>query len=88
MRCPACGQDNPDRASSASSAVRRCRVAESGGESRKVVTVVFADMAGSTAIGERLDPEALRRVQARYFDAMAPSWSGTAARSRSSSATR
>jgi class 3 adenylate cyclase/tetratricopeptide (TPR) repeat protein len=31
---------------------------------------VFADMAGSTAIGERLDPEALRRVQARYFDDM------------------
>jgi class 3 adenylate cyclase/tetratricopeptide (TPR) repeat protein len=41
------------------------------GETRKVVTIVFADMAGSTAIGERLDPEALRRVQARYFDEMA-----------------
>jgi class 3 adenylate cyclase len=31
-------------------------------EARKTVTVVFADVSGSTALGERLDPEALRRV--------------------------
>jgi class 3 adenylate cyclase/tetratricopeptide (TPR) repeat protein len=34
------------------------------------VTVVFADVTGSTAIGERLDPESLRRVMGRYFDEM------------------
>ncbi|MDX6511820.1 MAG: hypothetical protein QOE36_1324, partial [Gaiellaceae bacterium] len=28
------------------------------------------DVTGSTALGERLDPESLRRVMARYFDAM------------------
>ncbi len=39
-------------------------------ETRKVVTVVFTDVAGSTALGERLDPEALRRVMWRYFDTM------------------
>src|SRR6187455_588471 len=39
-------------------------------EVRKVVTVVFADVAGSTALGEQLDPESLRRVMWRYFDAM------------------
>jgi predicted ATPase/class 3 adenylate cyclase len=39
-------------------------------EIRKTVTVVFCDMTGSTALGERLDPETLRRVMARYFDAM------------------
>src|SRR5205085_10816346 len=38
-------------------------------EVRKTVTVVFADVTGSTALGERLDPESLRRVLARYFDA-------------------
>jgi class 3 adenylate cyclase/tetratricopeptide (TPR) repeat protein len=38
---------------------------------RKVVTIVFADVTGSTALGERLDPEALRRVMGRYFDEMA-----------------
>ena len=38
------------------------------GEVRKTVTVVFADVASSTGLGERLDPEALRRVMGRYFD--------------------
>jgi class 3 adenylate cyclase/tetratricopeptide (TPR) repeat protein len=37
-------------------------------EARKTVTVVFADVTGSTALGESLDAEALRRVLARYFD--------------------
>ena len=37
---------------------------------RKTVTIVFADLAGSTALGERLDPEALRDLQTRYFAAM------------------
>src|ERR671937_2389872 len=37
---------------------------------RKTVTIVFADLAGSTSVGERLDPEALRDLQTRYFDAM------------------
>ena len=32
---------------------------------------MFADVTGSTALGERLDPEALRRVMGRYFDEMA-----------------
>src|SRR5205814_764027 len=40
-------------------------------EQRKTVTVLFCDVAGSTALGERLDPESLRRVMARYFEAMA-----------------
>jgi class 3 adenylate cyclase/tetratricopeptide (TPR) repeat protein len=37
-------------------------------EVRKTVTVLFADVTGSTALGERLDPESLRRVMARYFE--------------------
>ena len=39
-------------------------------EARKVVTVVFADITGSTGLGERLDPEALRSIMGRWFDAM------------------
>jgi class 3 adenylate cyclase/uncharacterized protein (DUF433 family) len=35
---------------------------------RKTVTVLFADVTGSTALGEQLDPESLRRVMARYFE--------------------
>jgi class 3 adenylate cyclase/tetratricopeptide (TPR) repeat protein len=34
------------------------------------VTIVFSDLAGSTALGERLDPEALREVMTRYFDVL------------------
>jgi hypothetical protein len=34
---------------------------------RKTVTVVFADVAGSTALGEQVDPEALQRVLSDYF---------------------
>ena len=43
---------------------------EPSAEVRKVVTIVFADVTGSTALGERLDPETLRRVMGRYFDEM------------------
>src|SRR5436190_2334939 len=38
--------------------------------SRRTVTVLFADVADSTPLGERLDPESLRRVMSRYFDHM------------------
>jgi hypothetical protein len=68
MRCAACGEENPERAKFClNCGAPLVAQQEPGGETRKVVTIVFADMAGSTAIGERLDPEALRRVQARYF---------------------
>lgn len=40
------------------------------GEQRKVVTVLFADLSGSTPLGERLDPEDLRGVYERYFAAL------------------
>jgi class 3 adenylate cyclase/tetratricopeptide (TPR) repeat protein len=32
------------------------------------VTVLFCDVTGSTALGERIDPESLRNVMARYFE--------------------
>jgi class 3 adenylate cyclase/tetratricopeptide (TPR) repeat protein len=37
---------------------------------RKTVTIVFSDLEGSTALGEKLDSEALREVISRYFDEM------------------
>src|SRR3954451_14604833 len=39
-------------------------------ERRKVVTILFCDVTGSTGLGEQLDPEALRTVLARYFERM------------------
>src|SRR5262245_51968845 len=37
-------------------------------EQRKVVTILFCDVVGSTALGESLDPEALRARMRRYFE--------------------
>ena len=34
------------------------------------MTVLFCDVVGSTALGESVDPEALQRLLARYFDGM------------------
>src|SRR5207237_4648780 len=39
-------------------------------EQRKTVTVLFCDVTGSTALGEKLDPERLRALLARYFERM------------------
>ncbi|HET9309772.1 MAG TPA: adenylate/guanylate cyclase domain-containing protein [Actinomycetota bacterium] len=39
-------------------------------EQRKTVSVLFCDVTGSTALGESIDPEALRGLLARYFDRM------------------
>ncbi len=36
-------------------------------DERRVVTVLFADVAGSTGLGETLDPEDLRALLARYY---------------------
>jgi class 3 adenylate cyclase len=67
--CPACGETNPARASfclacgtplpSPDVAVR---------PARKTVTVVFTDVAESSGLGARLDPESLSLVMARWFD--------------------
>jgi class 3 adenylate cyclase len=52
---------------------------------RKLVTVLFADVIGSTALSERLDPERLRSVLDDYFTAMASAverWGATTPRGR------
>ena len=39
-------------------------------ERRKVVTVVFCDVVGSTSLGEQRDPETIRAIMARYFETL------------------
>lgn len=67
--CPSCGASNPER-------FRFCgtcgaalpEAASTGrGQVRKVVTVLFVDVTGSTELGEQVDPEAMRRAMGRYF---------------------
>jgi class 3 adenylate cyclase/tetratricopeptide (TPR) repeat protein len=40
------------------------------GQERRLVTILFADVTGSTGLGERLDPEQLQALLATYFAAM------------------
>src|SRR4051812_1489465 len=70
MVCVACGRENGADARFCDSCGSQLGVQATDAEMRKVVTVVFTDVAGSTALGERLDPESLRRVMWRYFDTM------------------
>ncbi len=37
-------------------------------EQRKIVSILFCDVTGSTSLGERTDPESFRRILRRYFD--------------------
>jgi predicted ATPase/class 3 adenylate cyclase len=70
--CPNCGARNAAGARFCSSCGTALGTGEAATrrETRKTVTVLFADVAGSTALGEALDPESLRAVMTRYFAEM------------------
>ncbi len=68
--CAACGHENPSDGRFCSACGAALEGDDRAGETRKVVTVLFTDLVDSTPLGERLDPETLRHVMARYFDAM------------------
>jgi class 3 adenylate cyclase/tetratricopeptide (TPR) repeat protein len=68
--CAACGQENPDGFRFCGQCGAELVAAAGPREVRKVVTVVFCDLAGSTALGDRTDPEALRTTMRAYFDEM------------------
>jgi class 3 adenylate cyclase len=66
--CPACGQENPD-------GFRLCGMcgaalvpaAAPAREERKVVTILFTDLVGSTERAEGLDPEDVRATLSAYY---------------------
>ena len=63
--CSQCGRESPDEERfCASCGTALAPVARR--EERKVVTVVFADLVGSTARAERLDPEDVRALLSSY----------------------
>jgi class 3 adenylate cyclase len=70
ITCPNCGEENPDRFRLCGFCGTALAPALPAQEVRKTVTIVFSDLQGSTALGERLDSEALREVMSRYFDEM------------------
>jgi len=65
--CARCGADNREGAKFCDACGAPLAVAAAP-EQRKTVTVLFCDVSGSTALGERVDPEALRAIMSRYFD--------------------
>ena len=65
--CSRCGREGPGDARFCASCGAALE-APAPREARKTVTVLFADLSGSTALGEQLDPESFRRVMALYFE--------------------
>ena len=68
--CPSCGAENPEGFSFCGSCGAALVEAVPAREVRKTVTVLFCDVVGSTALGERVDPEPLRRLMGSYYDEM------------------
>src|SRR2546430_10622312 len=73
--CASCGTPlegahlRPTRSTVDSASLQVRHIARAAlGEQRKVVTILFADLSGSTVLGERLDPEELRGVLTSYFN--------------------
>ncbi|HEU0335290.1 MAG TPA: AAA family ATPase, partial [Gaiellaceae bacterium] len=67
--CAACGRESPEGFAFCGACGAPLAVAAPRREVRKVVTVLFCDLTGSTAIGDRTDPEPLRALMSRYYDA-------------------
>src|SRR4051812_7763954 len=68
--CPGCGEENPPKFRLCGYCGTPLAPVAPPQEVRKIVTILFCDLKGSTALGERLDSESLREVMSRYFDAM------------------
>jgi class 3 adenylate cyclase len=69
--CRICGRENPADSRFCNACGAELAAGESAArEYRKVVTVLFCDVVGSTALGESVDPEALRTLLGRYFNEM------------------
>jgi class 3 adenylate cyclase/tetratricopeptide (TPR) repeat protein len=68
--CPSCGAENPEGFRYCGSCGAALAEAPPTREVRKIVTVLFCDVVGSTALGERVDPEPLRRLMGSYYEEM------------------
>jgi class 3 adenylate cyclase/tetratricopeptide (TPR) repeat protein len=65
--CPQCGQENPEIAKFCLACGAPLAAPPPSAEERKLVTVVFTDIVGSTAAAEQLDPEDVRARLAPYY---------------------
>ena len=68
MRCPACDFENPPQMRFCGQCGNAIAVPAATGEERKLVTVLFADVVGSTHVTSAVDPEQVRGQMARFFE--------------------
>src|SRR4051794_2904240 len=66
--CAQCGQENPEIAKFCLACGAPLTAPEPPAEERKLVTVLFCDIVGSTATAEQLDPEDVRARLAPYYE--------------------
>lgn len=72
-RCASCNAELPDRAKycdGCGTSVEPGAPASTPAVARKVVSVVFADLEGSTALQEALDAESVRRLMDEFYGAL------------------
>jgi class 3 adenylate cyclase/predicted ATPase len=70
LACAACGENNPEHARFCLACGQALATGPEPKDLRRNVSIVFADLVGSTVLGESLDAEALRYVTGRYFETM------------------
>jgi class 3 adenylate cyclase len=69
LTCPSCGHENRDGARFCDACGTQLTIeTQKRREERRVVTVLFCDLVGSTARAERMDPEDVRALLSRYHE--------------------
>jgi len=68
VRCQACNQENPPGARFCLACGTALADASAPQEERRIVSIIFVDLVGSTAQAERLDPEDVRAILMPYHD--------------------
>jgi class 3 adenylate cyclase/tetratricopeptide (TPR) repeat protein len=68
--CASCGHESESAFKFCPECAAPFAAAPAAREQRKTVTILFCDVSGSTSLGEKLDPESLRALLARYFERM------------------
>ena len=68
LRCSNCGEENNPPQARFCFSCGNAISSDDTRELRKTITVVFTDVVGSSGLGERLDPEVLRRMMTRYYE--------------------
>jgi class 3 adenylate cyclase/tetratricopeptide (TPR) repeat protein len=66
LTCPQCGFENPPQMRFCGNCGAALAISK-GTEERKLVTILFADVVGSTKLSSRIDPERMHDMMTRFF---------------------